>query len=107
MEFSEKNNQLQRMVDVLRQRAEEDGVISTPEAQVLKNVNITVDLYDLALNKALEDGIITTDEVEKLRFIENTMLSTTFNMIERDSELDTDAKELVKILFDTLMNILD
>jgi hypothetical protein len=107
MEYQERNNHLQRMLNILRQLAEEDGVISPQEAEVLKQANITVDLYDLALTKALEDGIITSEEMEKLKFIENTMLTTTFDLIEQDSELDNDAQELVKIFFDTLMNIMD
>lgn len=106
MEFGEKRDLFDQMMDDLVKIAERDGVITNEEAKVLKKIRISVEEFQSAVDKAQEDGIITDKERLLLQNIEDQLLQKTFSMIERDEQLDEDTKEIIESLFNVLMSTL-
>ena len=86
--------------------AEDDGIITSSEAELLNDIRITVEKYQEALTQAEQDNVITDDEYLVLKNIEDSILQKTFILIEQDEKLDQDSRKMVEKLFDVLMNIL-
>jgi len=106
VDYTPKEKEFKAMLRKLVRIAEDDGIITSSEAELLNDIRITVEKYQEALTQAEQDNVITDDEYLVLKNIEDSILQKTFILIEQDEKLDQDSRKMVEKLFDVLMNIL-
>jgi hypothetical protein len=90
---------------LLFNKAEENGLISEDEKQIIDSVELSVERYEKELEKALEDGILTEDEIFLLVSLKKDILLDAWNKAEDDWQLSKEEEELIVLLQVFLANL--
>ena len=99
------NKKIRDVLLLLFNKAEEDGLISEDEKQIIDSVELSVERYEKELEKALEDGILTEDEIFLLVSLKKDILLDAWNKAEDDWQLSKEEEELIVLLQVFLANL--
>lgn len=89
---------IQTAIENIVSKAEEDGIVTTEEANILKTAKNNLKEYEKMVEDALDDGIITQDEQNILTDLEEELLSDTYFTAMEDNIIDKDEMLLLKTL---------
>jgi uncharacterized membrane protein YebE (DUF533 family) len=84
--------------------AKNDGIITPEEKDIIDQVKIDTDSYNLILNESLSDGVIDEQEAEKLADLKQMIIDRAELIAEVDGFLDEDEQFLLKTLSKVLNN---
>jgi hypothetical protein len=91
-------------IDELLTKALEDGVINTQELEIIRQVEVDADSYNVILQAAMEDGIVTEKEAKELDELKSQILERAEIVAHIDGEFDSKEKALLSKLSDILTN---
>ena len=99
------NKKIRDVIQLLFKKAEEDGIITKDEKQIIDSVELSVEHYEEELEKALEDGVLTEDEIYLLVSLKKDILIDAWDKAEDDWELSKEEEELIIVLQIFLANL--
>ncbi|MHA2092673.1 MAG: hypothetical protein ACW98K_17650 [Candidatus Kariarchaeaceae archaeon] len=94
----ERLEKIQQAIENIVSKAEEDGIVTTEEANILKAAKDNLKEYELMVEDAMDDGIITQDEQNILIDLEEKLLSDSYFTAMEDNVVDKDEMLLLKTL---------
>ncbi len=95
----------EELIDDLVTKALEDGILTDDEAAIIDEVEIKLKEFYQYLEEALADNIMDKDETKKLKIMRSKILEDTWNVSNRDTIINKDEAELLKIIVKLLKNI--
>ena len=98
----EKLSRLKLAVIRIIEKAEEDGIITLEEANIIEKGKENLDKYITMVNQALEDDIITQEERNDLIDLEEKMMADSYFVALEDNILDRHELLLLKTLYRTI-----
>lgn len=94
----EKLERMKKALNLITQKAEQDGKITDEEKTILNSVKNNVEEYATYLEKALEDNIIDEKERNQLIDLEESIYAEAYFSAMNDNKLDGDEVLLLKTL---------
>lgn len=82
----------------LMEVANKDGIVSSDELEIINQVKVDLDSYDLHLKEAQKDGFIDDEEMIVLEKLRNLIIERADIIASVDGKLAEDEKELLKSL---------
>lgn len=98
----EEENLFQMTIRELMEAAQKDGVITSEEKDIIDQVRVDADSYNMMLEESLSDGTINDYEAEKLGDLKQMILDRAELIAKVDGELDNDEQQLLKKLSEIL-----
>ena len=98
----EKLSRLKLAIVRIIEKAEEDGIITVEEANIIEKGKENLDIYIKMVNQALEDDIITQDERNELIDLEEKLMSDSYFVALEDNIIDRHELLLLKTLYKTI-----
>ena len=103
-ESTEKITELQNILTQIFIQAEEDGIITKEEKELLNQIKIDLQEYNSLLKNALEDGVITEDEEKMLHQFKKKLLKSAYDLSRKDNLIDKDEREIISLLVKLLIH---
>ena len=88
-------------------KAQEDGVITEEESNILESVKLAGAEYDQYLAKASDDGIIDEEESAKLKTLRTQMLDAVRAEAQKDYKVSDDERAMLSTFVKILKNLGD
>jgi len=102
--MSEKENLFQLTIRELMEAAMRDGVITPEEKDIIDQVRVDADSYNMMLEDSLTDGTINEQESERLNDLKQMIIDRAELFAKVDGEFDNDEQYLLKKLSDIINN---
>jgi len=99
------SKKIRDVILLLFNKAEEDGLISEDEKQIIDSVEISVERYEKELEKSLEDGVLNEEEISLLSTLKKDVLLDAWDKAEDDWHLSRDEEKLIVLLQVFLANL--
>lgn len=88
----------------LIEAAKKDGVITPEEQDIIEQVKVHADSYNMILEESLSDGIISSDEADRLNGLKQMIVDRAELIAKIDGKFEDDEKELIKKLIEIMKN---
>ena len=88
----------------LMEAANRDGIVTPEEFDIIEQVKVDADSYNLILQESLDDGKITPEEMENLNGLKQMIIERAELIAKIDGNFDDDEQILLKKLADILQN---
>ncbi len=102
--MSDDENLFQMTIRELMEAAKKDGVITPQEKDIIDQVRVDADSYNMLLEESLSNGIINEQEAEKLGDLKQMILDRAELIAKVDGEFDKDEQLMLKKLSEILNN---
>ncbi|OLS28758.1 MAG: hypothetical protein HeimC2_04880 [Candidatus Heimdallarchaeota archaeon LC_2] len=102
--MSEEESLFQLTIRELMEAAKKDGVITPEEKDIIDQVRVDADSYNMMLEESLTDGTINEQESERLNDLKQMIIDRAELIAKVDGEFDDDEQFLLKKLSDILNN---
>ena len=102
--MSEEESLFQLTIRKLMEVAKNDGVITPEEKDIIDQVKVDADSYNMMLQESLTDGTINEQESEKLNDLKQMIIDRAELIAKVDGDFDSDEQFLIKKLADILNN---
>ena len=96
--------ELQNILTQIFILAEEDGIITKEERDLLNQIKIDLKKYNELLQQALEDDIITEEEQKTLHQFKKKLLKSAYDLSRKDNIIDRDEREIISLLVKLLIH---
>lgn len=93
-----KEDLMDSTIKELMEVANKDGIVSSDELEIINQVKVDLDSYDLHLKEAQKDGFIDDEEMIVLEKLRNLIIERADIIASVDGKLAEDEKELLKSL---------
>jgi len=89
-------------IKTLMEVAEQDGIVTKEEKEIIEQVKFDSDVYQLMLNDAYDDDVITEKELENLKKLKELILSRAEVIASLDDIVSEDEQNLLTKLSEVL-----
>ena len=102
--MSKEESLFEMTIRELMEAANRDGIVTPEELDIIEQVKVDADSYNLILQESLDDGTITSDEMERLNELKQMIIERAELIAKIDGKFDDDEQTLLKKLADILKN---
>ncbi len=100
--MSENDSLFEKTIKELIRHANADGKITPEELDIIEQVKIDADSYNMILQEALDDGMINQVEAKQLTDLKQAIIDRAELIAKVDGHLDSDEASLLQKLTEIL-----
>ncbi len=93
-----KEDLMNSTIKELMEVASKDGIVSSDELEIINQVKVDLDSYDLHLKEAKNDGFVDEEELKVLETLRNLIFERADIIASVDGNLSDDEKSLLSSL---------